>query len=298
MLAQLATAALLVLTLVASFLLFGPGRIARQGDSPSLIPAISATPGPLVTSQTPIAEFLWQSDGGPEFRLGEPSHLTIDPQGNIWVPDGLEHRFLIYSPEGSILEAWGMPGSADGEFDFELGGIPAGAVGFDAAGNIYVVDSGNHRVQKFGPDRSFLLAWGSAGSGDGQFQFAVDMAIDGQGRVLVSDYGADAIQVFDSEGAWQATWGGYGSDPGELSGPTGITTDASDNLWVAEHGGSRVQKFSPDGESLMIWGGAGSTDQAFSSPTDVVVDEQGRVFISDRWNRVQVFTADGEILGS
>ena len=117
----------------------------------------------------PVA-FLWETRGDPASPLGYPSHLAVAPDGNIWVADGDNNRFQIFAPDGTFLEAWGTPGSGEGEFDFTTvgwGGYDEAAIAFAPDGTFYVADTGNHRIQKFGPDRGFLTAWGSEGRSPG-----------------------------------------------------------------------------------------------------------------------------------
>lgn len=289
-LTQLATAALIVLTLVGSFMVFGPGRVSRQEEPPVFIPAIEATPATPEAAEAPVAEFLWAAEGSPELEFREPNHPVVGPDGNIWLPDGWNSRIAIFAPDGTWLEDWGTEGSGDGEFLFENGGIGFGGVAFDGDGNIYVADSGNQRVQKFGPDRAFLSAWGSVGDGDGQFRQPVALAVDGQGLVYVSDRWG-SIEVFDSDGRWLASWDGLGS-------PVGITVDLDGNVWVADEGQTEVIKFAPDGERLLTWDAFGFDAGEFSQPSGVDVDAEGRLFVSDRNNRVQIFSPDGGYLGS
>lgn len=67
---------------------------------------------------------------------------------------------------------------------------------FDAQGNIYVVEQGNLRVQKFAPDRTFLAAWGGPGGEPGQFRDPTGVAVDGDGNVSVADIGNGRVQTF------------------------------------------------------------------------------------------------------
>src|SRR5207253_5630265 len=70
-------------------------------------------------------------------------------------------------------------------------------VATDASGNVYVADSGNHRIQKFDANGTFLTTWGMHGSADGAFLGLGGVATDASGNVYVSDAGNNRIQKFD-----------------------------------------------------------------------------------------------------
>ena len=189
---------------VVALVLFGLGTTVGPGAS-----AQGATP-----SAGPV-EFLWETSGGPDTPLGNPSHLNVAPDGNIWVADGDNDRFQIFAPDGTFLEVWGTSGSGEGELDFTTvgwGGYPQAAIAFAPDGTFYVTDTGNHRIQKFGPDRHFLTAWGSKGQEPGQFDTPIDLVVDAQGRVYVLDSYRHALPP------------GRGPAPCRSSMPTGSTS--------------------------------------------------------------------------
>ena len=69
------------------------------------------------------------------------------------------------TPEYTLVAKWGTKAYAeDGDFD-----IPKG-VAVDAAGNVYVADRGNNRIQKFDSNGNLLAKWGSQGNGDEDLQ--------------------------------------------------------------------------------------------------------------------------------
>jgi tripartite motif-containing protein 71 len=229
---------------VVALVLFGLSTTMDQGTN-----AQEATPpaGPV--------EFLWETSGGPDTPLGNPSHLAVAPDETIWVADADNDRFQIFSPDGTFLEVWGTSGSGEGGFDFTTvgwGGYPEAAIAFAPDGTFYVTDIGNHRIQKFGPDRGFLTAWGSKGTEPGQFDTPIDLVVDGQGRVYVLDSFSSTVfpepetgtvQVFDADGRFLAEWGEVGSEPGQLKGPFGIGLDPDGTLLIAEFDNNRVQRF-------------------------------------------------------
>lgn len=287
--AMLASAALVLLMLMGSVALFGGSlNQQREEDEQAMLPALAGSLEPV-----------WTWAGGPS--VSALYGLGIDPQGDLWVSDANNDRFQILAPDGTYLETWGIPGDAEGEFEFYSPhtdfGLPYGDVAFDAAGNIFVIDTGNFRVQKFAPDRTFLLAWGSEGEGDGQFLAAGSIAVAGDGMVYVADETRHDVQKFDGEGRWLATIGSEGEEAGQFRIPAGVAVDAAGDIWVADFGHNRIQRFSASGEPLSAWGNLGTREGELNGPSDVAVDALGRVYVADTFNhRLQVFAKDGWFL--
>ena len=71
--------------------------------------------------------------------------------------------------------------------------------------DIYVADTNNHRIQKYTYEGEFLVQWGSQGTGNGQFNQPVGVAVDSNGVVYVADRGNARVQIFDSVGNWLQT---------------------------------------------------------------------------------------------
>jgi DNA-binding beta-propeller fold protein YncE len=69
-------------------------------------------------------------------------------------------------------------------------------IAINSSGYVYVSDTGNNRIQKFTSDGTFLTAWGSKGSGEGQFIQPQGIAIDSQNNMYVTDFDNHRIQVF------------------------------------------------------------------------------------------------------
>lgn len=99
----------------------------------------------------------------------------------------------IMNTEPKILKTLGSSGNAEGKFHGPQG------VSFDPKGNIYVVDSGNSRVQKFDKDGGFILSFGTPGEYEGNFLKPTDCAA-ARDRVYVTDTGNNRLAVFDDSG--------------------------------------------------------------------------------------------------
>ncbi|MFQ5611786.1 MAG: flippase activity-associated protein Agl23 [Anaerolineae bacterium] len=152
-----------------------------------------------------------------------------------------------------------------------------------------------------------VAAWGSNGSGDGQFIAPRNLAVSPQGQVYVVDSGNHRVQVFDSEGNFLAKWGEQGTGPGQFSEPWGIAIAPNGNVYVADTWNNRIQVFDAGGNYLFEWGGPltdtqGNIEAApglFYGPREVVIDEAGNVYVTDTGNkRIQKFSAEGQYLDS
>jgi hypothetical protein len=91
----------------------------------------------------------------------------------------------------AVLNEWGSWGAADGHFRSPTG------VALDAAGNVYVVDSENNRVEVFDANGRFLAKWGARGTDFGEFSQPTAIAVDCNGSVYVADTNNNRVERFD-----------------------------------------------------------------------------------------------------
>jgi len=73
-----------------------------------------------------------------------------------------------------------------------------GGIATDSQGNIYIVDGGNHRIQKFRSDGQFLQTIGRKGQGPGEFESPYDVWLDPEENIYVSE--GRKIQIFNKDG--------------------------------------------------------------------------------------------------
>jgi YYY domain-containing protein len=162
---------------------------------------------------------------------------------------------------------------------------PRGAAS-DALGRVWVADFGNQRVQLFGPDGSFLRAFGSRGSGPGQFNDPCGIAVGPSGLVFVADTWNSRVQVFDDKGGWLREW------DGSFFGPRGIAVDTGGSVFVADTGNGRVVRFDGFGHKEAEWG---TTEPGkLADPQGIAAGKDGNVYVADNGNgRVVVFDRNG-----
>src|SRR5215831_6638944 len=115
-------------------------------------------------------------------RLG--AALVFVAISTLTMPLGSEGQAPPY------LTQWGTLGAGNGQFYGPYD------VAVDAGGNVYVVDSGNERIQKFTSTGTYITKWGTEGSGDGEFFQPSGIAVDASGYVYVSDLNNNRIQKF------------------------------------------------------------------------------------------------------
>ncbi len=139
----------------------------------------------------------------------------------------------------------------------------------------------------------YVTQWGSYGSGPGQFNEPLGVAVDSSGNVYVADWGSNnRVQKFTSNGGFILSWGGTGSGNGQFNNPGQIAVDSSGNVYVADAANNRVQKFTSNGAFVSSLGG-------FFNPIGIAVDSSGNVYVLDSYNdRVVKFTGNGVLITS
>jgi|GEM_PF-1854001 len=143
--------------------------------------------------------------------------------------------------------------------------------------------------------QNYYSSFGSSGSGNGQFNNAVNIISDGS-YLYVTDQLNNRIQKFDknSNAAYVMQFGGYGSGNGQLSSPRGTVIDASGNIYVADAGNNRVEIFNSSGVYVSQFGSAGSGNGQFNTPSGIAIDATGNIYVTDsNNNRVQKFNSAG-----
>ncbi|MEO7803944.1 MAG: NHL repeat-containing protein, partial [Actinomycetota bacterium] len=151
----------------------------------------------------------FSGDGGLATAAGlkNPFSVAVDPSGGYYIADTYHHRIRKVSAAGIISTVAG-----NGILGFNGDGSPAtskslntpGGVFVDASGNLYISDTGNHRVRKViaSGTISTVAGNGTPGfSGDGglatqaQLNFPFQVAIDGAGRMFIPDYSNNRIRI-------------------------------------------------------------------------------------------------------
>lgn len=139
---------------------------------------------------------------------------------------------------------------------------------------LYVVDSGNNRVQVFDYDGNFKFSFGSYGTGNGQFDNPFGVATDGD-YVYVTDTGNARIQIFDAYGNYISQFQTQGL-------VKGIAADER-FLYVIDQQNDNLLIYSKDGNLLFTYGDGATCEDCLNDPTYVQVDFY-YIYIDDTGN--------------
>jgi hypothetical protein len=131
-------------------------------------------------------------------QFNDPTGITVDPAGNIYVADYGNDLIRKITPAGvtsTLAGRSGVTGSAGGTGTAATFDGPAG-VGADGFGNVYVADLGNNTIRKVDPTGFVTTVAGLAGSSEGTDGLSGNARFDGPGDVCVSASGI--VYVADS----------------------------------------------------------------------------------------------------
>jgi len=147
----------------------------------------------------------WGSFGNNDGQFYFARGIAVDQSdGTVYVVDMGNHRIQKFDTSTNVLPQllakWGAgatAGHASSKFAQEPGQFrsPWG-ITVDDAGDVYISDTGNQRIQKFDRDGNFLTQWGGFGNREGQFNFPYGVAVDAHGSVFVVDSGNMRFQKF------------------------------------------------------------------------------------------------------
>ncbi len=167
---------------------------------------------------------------------------------------------------------------------------PTGIAYHGARNEIWVVETGAHRISVFSPEGKRIRTIGGRGTGPGEFNFPTFIWIDSTGRVYVVDSMNFRVQIFSGEGSPEGEFGSSGDATGNMARPKGVATDSKGHIYVSDALFHAVQIFDDQGNFLYSFGKQGQNEGEFWMPSGIFIDAQDRIYVADSYNaRVQIF---------
>lgn len=230
----------------------------------------------------------------------------------------------VSAAPNDITTVAGRPDSGDGgAATSALVHLPQD-VATDAAGNVYIADTYNHRIRRVSTAGTITTVAGngtSGFSGDGgpatssRLRFPEGVWVDTTGALYIADTGNHRVRLVTTAGTISTIAGtgsaGFSGDGGpgtaaQLNAPKDITTDAAGNLYIADNENHRIRRvggagiittYAGNGVEGYAGDGAAATDARLNDPTGVAINTNtGSLYISDRDNhRIRQVSTAGTI---
>lgn len=297
--------------------------MAEAGYAPREVPYVNRVPAAYIAPDTGelLRDLVRPSQwlAGVRYLLYREGLTEADPATvAIGLDSELASVVTPFSGPYSLGERPG-PGTGRGQFNQPIGV----AVAPDPSGMIYVVDSGNRRVERFAADGSFIGVWGGeeGGLGLGSLETSTGalgptgITVGEDGLVYLADTWNHRVAILNANGDVirelgidPATVGEpvaadttddpalVTTKPGLFFGPRAVAV-TDEEIYVVDTGNERVQVFAKDGTFRRAWGGKGSGPGQLIEPVGIAIGPDGRIYVADSGNgRISVFTGEGEPL--
>jgi hypothetical protein len=262
-------------------------------------------------------------DNGPATaaRLSGPLGVATDTAGNLYIADTYNNRVRKVDAAGMITTVAGngfYAYTGDGGAGTAASLAWPRAVAVDSAGNLYIADTGNHRVRKLVKATSILTTVAGTGTagygGDGgnaakaYLHSPRGVAVDAAGNLYIVDTDNNRVRKASAAGimstlAGSGTYGfaGDGGSPllASLASPSGVAVDPDGNVYIADTENQRIRKVSGSLITTVAGGGRGAAgDGGLATlarlyfPAGVAVNPAFDLYIADQDNnRVRMVTA-------
>jgi len=261
--------------------------------------------------------------------LGAPQGTAIDSAGNIYIADTANNKVrMISAATGKIntIAGTGTAGSlGDGAAATAAQLASPKAVAVDSAGNVYIADTGNHRIQMVSAQTGFISTIAGTGvsgfGGDGSAASAAQLAspagvaVDAAANIYIADTGNNRIRrigalsglITTIAGTGTATYTGDGAaaTAATLNAPAGVWADSSGTIYIADTLNHAVRAINPaTGFITTVAGtgtlgytgdGAAATAAKLDAPAGVTTDAAGNIYIADTGNNAIRIVAAGTI---
>ncbi len=247
-------------------------------------------------------------------QVGTPRGLALDAAGNLYIASGGGAAIRRVAPTGTITTYAGGNGpglAGDGGPATAAQLLGPVSVAIDANGNLFISDSGSHRIRRVDAATRAVSTFAGTGiagfAGDGgaainaQLTLPRQLAFDTAGNLYIADTGnsrirritpAGVITTIAGTGVTVNSGDGGPAAQAEINSPAGIAIDKANNIYVSagalirkiEAATGRIGTIAGNGTANFSGDGALATNAALYFPQDLAVDQAGNVYIADTHN--------------
>lgn len=229
-----------------------------------------------------VNSFGGQGTGPGQFN--EPWGIVADDRF-VYIADTWNNRIQVFDHTGELVNIFGESGSPGAPF--EGGGLFYGprSIVLTTDNQLLVTDTGNHRIQVFNTDGTFITGFGGQGVLPGEFFEPVGLAPLPDGGVVVADTWNERVQEVAVSGEnifsiaeWDVnTWGNSQS----IENKPYIAVDGNGRIFVTDPEGYRVVYFDRSGNYLGRFGSYSTDLSGFTLPNGIATDIDGNVYVID-----------------
>jgi len=229
-----------------------------------------------------VGKFGKDTNDSKEVSFLMPVSLSVDQGGNLVVLDAKTCTVQIIGKMGQLITKFGEPASpTTGKIEIGTGGFfHPQAIALDDKDNIYVSDTGNHRIRVFNPAGKVLNKFGIQGARLGEFNNPAGLTMDVAGNLLVVDEKNYRVQIFSARGVFKNKFGKRGTGRGEFSAPIGVATDTKRNIFVTDRD-LRIQIFDSEGYYLTEFGTPTGNYKIAPKYYGLSTDAENNLYVTD-----------------
>jgi hypothetical protein len=168
------------------------------------------------------------------------------------------------------------------------GVVAFGTTGYNSAYTPFYFTDGNARILRSDDlSGTNAIAYGTQGSGVGQFYGPQGIALDSSGRIYIADiYNDRIIRIDDMNGTNWTSYGTYGAGQGQFTLPQSISIDPGGHIWVVDGTGRLIRMDDMNGTNwaTVATAGGSGVGQFAGLSSAPGFDFQGRIYVADAGN--------------
>lgn len=256
-------------------------------------------------------------------NIGQPRGMALTAEQDIWYVDAMNSRLVKYDPStGEILRTVGRLGEDEGEFEWQIIDVAIDDVGdiyvLSFNNHVYKLDSNGgfmarydvgasvseprgitydaytdsllitsyqgNNVVKFDKNLVSGTSFGTAGSGNGQFNQPFGVVTDSNGRIYVADSANDRVQVFNSSYEYLFQIKNWTNENDELDGfiaVTDVVILSNGTITVANQNHQTIEQFDSAGNFIRRFGFDGSAPENIREGEFILRDSSNNIYVAD-----------------